>query len=165
MSDAPNWSRTQRGTHLPVLVEALALTKGPVLELGAGDWSTPILHQLCWDRELVTVEPVPEWRARFEGMASERHLILSSVCADLETTRWGVVFVDGLSGDRAQHLAMFDADIFVVHDTNKAAMYPDLAEVIDGFPYKHVFSDLIPHTTMLTRQRSVFLSFRTPGLI
>jgi len=40
--DNPNW-----GTHQVPLITVVVNTKGPILELGCGDFSTPILHALC----------------------------------------------------------------------------------------------------------------------
>ena len=59
-----------RGSHLPILLRAMKATTGPVLELGAGIYSTPILHALCQieGRKLVTYESDPEffeWAAHY----------------------------------------------------------------------------------------------------
>ena len=45
-------------THLPVLLAAVAQTKGPVLELGSGFYSTPVLHSVLVPakRTLLTIE-------------------------------------------------------------------------------------------------------------
>lgn len=37
-----NW-----GTHQTPLISAVMHTKGPILELGCGDFSTPLLHAIC----------------------------------------------------------------------------------------------------------------------
>lgn len=62
-------------THVPALTACLAATTGPVLEVGAGIWSTPILHAACAPtrRHLLTMEGKPEWLARFLPMATPWH--------------------------------------------------------------------------------------------
>ncbi len=35
------------GTHMACLIAAVINTTGPVLELGSGHYSTPLLHVLC----------------------------------------------------------------------------------------------------------------------
>lgn len=35
------------GTHFEALVTAVCQTKGPILELGCSDYSTPLLHAIC----------------------------------------------------------------------------------------------------------------------
>ena len=67
-------------THRPVLVKILAITDGPVLELGCGWGSTPLLHKLCKEqnRMLITVEDNMDWMARFkEQFESDSHIFLN----------------------------------------------------------------------------------------
>ena len=51
-----------RGSHLPVLLKAVQLTNGPILELGSGVCSTTFLHWMCrpYKRRLVTYENNPD---------------------------------------------------------------------------------------------------------
>lgn len=48
----------KHSTHLAVLMEAVRRTAGPVLELGVGLYSTPVLHWLCYptNRRLVSYD-------------------------------------------------------------------------------------------------------------
>lgn len=50
-------------TFLPMLLEAMARTNGDVLELGAGVFSTPLLHWLCerQRRNLLTIDNSLRW--------------------------------------------------------------------------------------------------------
>src|SRR3954454_11711777 len=40
----------ETSTHFPVLIKLIQMTDGPVLELGSGLFSTPLLHWLCFER-------------------------------------------------------------------------------------------------------------------
>ena len=64
-------------THLPALMRALALTDGPVLELGMGLGSTPYLHYACAlaGRWLVSYENDAGWAEKFKPYQSDRHSI------------------------------------------------------------------------------------------
>lgn len=62
-------------THLPSLQAAIALTSGPVLELGMGDGSTPYLNESCAKkgRLVISVDTNPEWWNRYLPLASDNH--------------------------------------------------------------------------------------------
>ena len=50
------------GSHVPLLASVVAIARpGPVLELGVGDMSTPLLREMCraMGRELVSVDTSP----------------------------------------------------------------------------------------------------------
>lgn len=58
-------------THLPHLIRAVLMTGGPVLELGMGDYSTPVLLELCCKarpcvRRLLSFENDPAWFEKFK---------------------------------------------------------------------------------------------------
>ena len=55
--------QARRGSHLPVLIKLFYSTKGPVLELGCGLFSTVFLFWACVasQRRLVTYENNPEF--------------------------------------------------------------------------------------------------------
>jgi len=65
-------------THLPVLYAAVMETTGPVIEFGAGWFSTPLLHELVSGngRTLISVERDDAWRAQFVQYADAEHLFL-----------------------------------------------------------------------------------------
>lgn len=126
-------------SHLPVLVAAVAATRGPVLELGAGWYSTPVLHALCHGgRRLVTVETDAAWLVHFADLATANHRLAAAATAtDWHREQWAVVFVDGRPAKlRRHHIVGLRgrADLFVVHDTEPehAASY-DWGGVLDGF--------------------------------
>lgn len=57
-------------SHLPLLAYAAAFTSGPILELGTGDYSTPLLHQ--WARHngrpVISVENDAAWFNRMKAV-------------------------------------------------------------------------------------------------
>jgi hypothetical protein len=64
------------GTHLPLLMRAIINTTGPVLELGVGWNSTPVLHEACSGRLLVSVENEPQWAENFRFLETPQHRIV-----------------------------------------------------------------------------------------
>jgi hypothetical protein len=125
-------------THIPALVHAAVNASGPILELGAGDYSTPLLHAL--GREAWTLDSDADWLKRFEALQCDRivgacqHRFieipdwndLNNFGRDIEP--WGVVFVD-FGGPqymlRGWSAGLFRscADFIVCHDSEAPAYY------------------------------------------
>ena len=114
-------------THLPALMRALALTDGPVLELGMGLFSTPYLHYACAlaGRDLVSYENNAGWAAIFEPYRSHKHtinVVESWDEADIEYV-WDVVLVDHSPSERRvvdiQRLEKWgESKYYILHDSN-----------------------------------------------
>lgn len=90
---------TAHATHQATLVEAMLKTRGPVLELGCGEFSTRILHAMCehQGRKLLTLDNNAAWLAKYHDLACEWHQL--RLIADWQTeylgkTPFGLVFVD-----------------------------------------------------------------------
>lgn len=114
------------GSHVAFLAGAVARTKGPVLELGTGWWSTPVLHALCWDRPLFSTETSDTWLESLSGLKSVNHTFIKvkEMQDILDVARaygpWGVIFVDNSPGEiRGDLLVKLKgmAELIVVHDT------------------------------------------------
>jgi hypothetical protein len=114
------------GTHFVALTTAVARSKGPVLELGSGDHSTPLLHYLCksMGRLLVTADTEKDWLERYRAYESKEHEI--HLVTDWEkwvvpeSEFWGVIFVDQKPGEsRAPMIRRIKgrSQFVVVHDT------------------------------------------------
>src|ERR1035437_8587915 len=93
------------GSHMPILIKVLDISKGPVLELGMGVFSTPLLHMLCVDKKrvLVSYENDKSYVDSHNGFMTDMHQIKfveNWDDADIESTRWGVVLVDHAPGGR-----------------------------------------------------------------
>ncbi len=116
-------------THLPALLGAVAATDGPVLELGSGLFSTPILDTVCQGRGLVTVESDPEWLERFLHLERPGHRFrLAGDWATLPEldARWDVAIVDqSPSYTRAPSIERLRARtrFLVIHDTEHPEHY------------------------------------------
>jgi hypothetical protein len=79
------------GTHARVLLVAAMMTHGDILELGTGDHSTKLLHDILEDdnkkenRLLVSADSDPAWLDRLSDLSSPFHqLILVEPCTDEE---------------------------------------------------------------------------------
>lgn len=89
-------------THLPHLIRAVLMTGGPVLELGMGDYSTPILLELCCFarpcvRRLLSVENDPVWfdKCKTRDTVHWCPLLVKPDWSDFEITGpFSVIFVD-----------------------------------------------------------------------
>jgi hypothetical protein len=126
-------------THIAPLVTAVVNTPGPVLELGAGDGSTGVLHSLCYllGRDLVTADTSRFWLQRYSDLEAPWHRFeYVPVYEDDQglnpkpqewdriggDRRWGVVFVDHRPGERRVvdiRRLRSRAEVFVVHDTEE----------------------------------------------
>lgn len=119
------WEAIGTGSHLALLVQAIQQTEGPILELGAGEWSTPVLRQLAFHREVVTVENSDEWRRHVGNLEGGNLRMVPALTPDLRDRHWGVVLVDNAPEiDRVPALDHLDADIFVTHDSEVSELLP-----------------------------------------
>jgi predicted O-methyltransferase YrrM len=126
-------------THFPFLAWAVVNSRGPILELGAGLYSTPLIHALAGDRQVVSLESDPAYVEALQDLASATRRI--GLVAHWDAVRaldesWGLAFVDCEREARAPALRRLRdrAGIIVVHDTQLAAYY-GLAEIIPTFAH------------------------------
>jgi hypothetical protein len=147
-------------THLPVLATCIANTKGPVLELGSGEYSTPLIHMMCKDRVVVSTDHDHEWLDKhtlnpklphsFRLVPRDYH---KRETLELAKQNWGVVFVDHIHADyRASDVMAFRemAEIIVVHDTiweSEELDYCMINGVLDKFEYKWEHRRSRPYTS------------------
>lgn len=114
-------------SHLPMLLACVAKTEGPILELGAGFGSTPILRAIsvATGRTVLTVESNADWLARLGLEDTERHKLLHTppdswhLVSQIDEA-WDVVLVDHAPGDRRKRDIPRLADkcqLVVVHDS------------------------------------------------
>lgn len=144
-----------RGTHFPVLAACVARTRGPVLELGAGEYSTPLLHLLCKDRLLVTVEHDPAWLEKFRDTERSLHKLILVRNYDeakvIEEIAWDVALVDHAPGTRrvTEILRLKDRTRFiVVHDTDEPGYHYE--PVLAGFKYRYDYKRWIRWATVVS---------------
>lgn len=117
-------------THQPFLWHYLKKTSKPILELGSGFGSTPILHMYSTYRQipLFTLDHDIQWLSNFQSLKSDLHTILHvdvsgdwSVFQDAipKEIEWGLVFIDQGSWQSRVDCARFlkdKTDYIVIHD-------------------------------------------------
>lgn len=119
------------GSHQQVLLEAIKLSGDkPILELGAGDYSTPLIHVFAKGRKIFTVDHDQKWLDRFVDFKSENHILLRvdvlhmSELFKQDFTNYGVVFVDSITWEtRMSAINKYKdtSDYLVIHDTGYSA--------------------------------------------
>lgn len=142
------------GSHIPVLVEYVLKTDKPVVELGSGWYSTPLLSWLCFDRGLdfSSYESDMSWVIGLDGMTLH---VNSYDDAPLER-ELGIVFIDHAPAERRIvdiKRVKDNADYVIVHDTepSEESAY-HYSEIYDLFKYKKVYDKHLPHTTVLSNK-------------
>jgi hypothetical protein len=147
------------GSHMACLVTAVINTTGPVLELGTGDFSTTILHALCkaQNRALWSVDTDEAWMTYFLDLENDLH-VFHHTHDTVDFTKnngtyWGVVFID--QHPKAQRnpsfLNLLDrADVFVLHDSQNAALSDDFKKVFHTFKYQYTDIRYTVETTVVS---------------
>lgn len=153
-------------TFLPVLMEAVNRTSGDVLELGAGVFSTPVLHWMCkkGKRRLVTIENdekwfnFSRWRFRFGSNQPVQHrFVFVKNWDDAEryiNKEWDVVLIDHSPSERriveieklanlAKYIVVHDADSFQEKNYHYSKIFP-------LFKYRYDFTEVEPATMVLS---------------
>lgn len=142
-------------THMPVLISLFGKTTGPIMEVGSGVYSTPLLHWLCSlsGRALVTYEK----DANFIRLANEyrdtfHEVHLVNDYADIpQTGRFGFIFIDHCGHDRGNTVVRLkdNADYVVIHDSN--VVRKNAYQVaFPHFKYRKDYDKEIPWTTVLS---------------
>ena len=154
-------------THQEALCYAVASTTGPIVELGGGYYSTPLLHGLCepTQRELWTIEGWEPWYENLNCWEAPWHHVIFDDEHRIPVEHPGVVFVDHDSGDiwldewnsmgqrkrlnragatRGQAISKAhesETDLVVVHDTQPehAIFYPGMQEAIDEWRFTRTY--------------------------
>jgi len=156
-------------THVGIVAACAVRATGPVLELGMGFYSTPLLQGLCAVRgvRLVSVESNEWYLARFAGYARPGHRLVHAEdpAAWLRTgtrPRWGFAFIDNAQGERLGCLAALKdhgALLVAAHDTEppNERLYqyePTLSTFAHRFDYRAqelwTAGGLCPSTTVVS---------------
>jgi len=141
-------------THQTPLICAVMNTTGPVLEMGSGHYSTPILHEVCkaQNRHLTTVDNNKEWIDQFSDLSSANHRILYTEDWDAVEGEYDVIFIDHAPEERRKvDIEKFKSKckIMVVHDYLQDNVYKHHA-IMDTFKYKSVYTRYKRHTVLLS---------------
>lgn len=144
-------------SHLPLLAYAAAFTTGPILELGTGDYSTPLLHQ--WARHsgrpVLSVESDVTWYERMKAVYGMWPHIFELVCPWTTWTppnvTFGLAFIDFEPHElRPQILAKIGPQCryIVLHDSEQPGF--------DFSPYAIIQrDDRLPNTVVLKNTKLV----------
>lgn len=146
-------------THRPALREAvLRVPQGLILELGAGDGSTPPLHKVCLvtGRPVLTLEGDRTWHARFVGLNSENHAVVHVPSWDeldrplFRSLPYAIAFVDHTPTRRVADIKWLAgrARVLVVHDTESRDY--GYEGIFDLFRYSVTYKDHSPWTSVLS---------------
>jgi len=149
------------GTHLPCLIKALEKTKGDVLELGLGVFSTPYLHYQCMlsKRKLVSYENFKGWYKffavthKYGNEYHDLHLIDNYEKAPIEK-QWDVVLVDQTPDESRKEAVKKLANLakyIIIHDSNeKQERHYHYSEIYPLFKYVSVWDKDDNHATVLS---------------
>lgn len=136
------------GTHMSCLLTAVMNTDGPIIEVGSGDFSTPLLHALCRKdkRLLYSLESDKDWLNNFTDLTTDWHKLIyipKWIDLDFSEIHWAVALIDNYplpdGNQRAIAIERLrkNTDIFVMHDTQDADLwYPN--NIISTFKYIYV---------------------------
>lgn len=116
-------------SFIPSLLKAVQNTQGPILELGSGLFSTPLLHWICEEnkRTLVTYENSGDYYSFARKFRTETHQVSSVFEEDwINKIKWDVVLVDHGKDKKDANRRGSDALKFkdqaryiILHDTDK----------------------------------------------
>ena len=147
-------------THIPVLLACLRRTTGPVLELGSGWYSTPLLSAFATDRLVRTVESNPDWYERIsqivthQPITNHRHQVLFVPEYDeapLDDQDWDIVLLDheppprrGVDAERLRDRCR----LMIGHDSQHPAY--GYGPVFETFKHRFTYSRTGPWTTVVS---------------
>lgn len=145
---------------MPLLIKLVQMTHGPVMELGSGLFSTPLLHWLCAEkkRELVTCENSREFYEFARKFRSRNHKVrLVKTFDEVDSKRrWSVVLIDHSPerplrrGDDVIKLKDV-ADYIVLHDSEpQEEQHYGYWKVWEHFKYRYDWNLCLHHTTVLS---------------
>lgn len=147
-------------THIPILLACLRHTSGPVLELGSGWFSTPVLSAFATERLVRTVETNSEWYERIsqivthQPITNHHHQVLFTPDYDnapMDDQEWSIVLLDqeppprrGVDAARLRE----KSQLIIGHDSQHPAYGYD--PVFEQFKYRYTFSRFTPWTTVVS---------------
>lgn len=147
------------GSHMAPLLQAVLKTRGPVLELGLGVFSTHTLHYLCANqgRRLVTIENEPGWFERWGAQyrTGLHEVLFVNDWADAQIEQpWDVVLVDhsppARRGIELARLAQH-ARYVIAHDANgRYWRQYGYWRAFKHYKYRREYSDVEPASMILS---------------
>lgn len=158
LTKLPKRTKPSRGNYLPVLMELVNKTHGPILELGCGMYSTPYLHWACFpNRHLVTLEDNPDWIEYAKQFETDYHKVRFVEDWDKENLSkdWSVAFIDHepRGRKRFQEVEKLTNALYVVcHDAENASDHKyGFSKVHDLFKYRYKYNKAgLPYTAVFS---------------
>lgn len=152
-------SASKYGSHWPVLEKVVRHAGCGVIELGCGQSSTPMLHDLC-DELGVTLDSYEnneDYAVMFEQLERKWHrLHVVENWGDVQSDGDGkLVFVDAAPiKSRVPLIRKFiNADYLVVHDTE--CDYYGYEPLLSSFKYRFDFNGAVPATTVVSNKHDL----------
>lgn len=143
-------------THLEALVTAALMNNEDILELGCGDYSTPVLNSICkaQNRKLFIVASNQEWLNKFKEYG-ERELI-NDWNNYIFDKKYGMVFLDNeqVTSQRLMLIPkiMNITNILVIHDADKMINNTNWQNFTEK--YEQIwFKKHVPHTVILLKNQ------------
>jgi hypothetical protein len=146
------------GSHLPVLLKLVNETKGPILELGVGLYSTPLLHFACLptNRKITSLESDKAWFQNFKDARTEFHDV--QIIEDWDkyefNGNWDIAFIDHGPDSRRHIEAMRlanKAKYIILHDSDPENdnLYK-FSKIYPMFKYRFDYTLCKPNTTVVS---------------
>ena len=163
----------ETSTHFPLLMKLVEYTMdkgaGPILELGSGMFSTPLLHWMCFEkkRQLITWEKHLHYFDFANKFQTDFHMVEhvpyveNLPLAEMFPSGLSIVFIDHspkkprTRGDDA--LLFKDiADYVVLHDAgvNGKEKY-GYDQLYPQFRYRYDWTGCLPHTTVISNKHDL----------
>ena len=147
-------------THMPVLIKLVNMTIGPIMELGSGVYSTPLLHWLCDEtkRELITYEKDANFIKFAKEYESEKHkvILIDDFLTIPNTGKYSIIFIDYTGHTRGIVAIHFkdSADYIIIHDSN-VVRNNRLNITSSDFKYRKDYDRHIPWTTVFSNVKTL----------
>ena len=137
------------GSHVHVLLPCLNFTRGPVIEFGAGRYSTAILNLYAEVRYCRSLEKDRAWHATVTQFFAPSLVQLVDEYEEryFNDRRWAVALVDhAYVKSRVETVKALQpiSNIVIVHDTERE----ELVHAVDGFKYHFTFDKIKPYTSV-----------------
>ena len=133
-------------------MNAALARQGPILELGCGHYSTPLLAAIAayQERKYLVQASNAEWAAKF---VEDADVELVDWATWEPKGEWGLVFLDSEEAvkDRIERLPALAkiAKLVVMHDANVAVQNPHWKECVQDYKQISMYHRHVPWTAVL----------------
>ena len=148
------------GSHVLALLPCLHWTQGPVLEVGAGYYSTSLLSLYSQSRYCRTLESDRHWLEKVrnffpgtdisENKGHEFLHVENYRDAIMDDRDWDIVFIDqGDHADRVETALRMKGKsrLVILHDTERV----NLDSALNGYRYRYDLRTVFPHTSIASQ--------------